>query len=146
MHDRSGQQLVKPNAALVGNLLDALRAASYLDDTIAAPAWLEPVPDLPADEIIACTNGLLHLPTLDLLPRTPVFFTHNALDFAFERQAPEPTHWLTFLNQLWPEDPQSIDSLQEMFGLGLTGETRYQKGFLIVGPKSAQAKGRSPGC
>jgi putative DNA primase/helicase len=134
---KAGQQQrpVKPNAAMVGNVLDALRAAAYLDDAIMAPAWLEQVADLPADEIIACSNGLLHLPTLDLLPHTPVFFTHNALDFAFDRHAPAPAQWLAFLDQLWPDDPASIDTLQEIFGLALTGETKHQKAFLIVGPK-----------
>ena len=40
-----------------------------------------------------------------------------------------------FLKQLWLEDQQAIDTLQEMFGLLLTGETRHQKAFLLVGPK-----------
>jgi len=126
---------VKPGAAMVTNVLDALRAASHLEGSIAAPAWLEQVPDLPADEIVACSNGLLHLPMRMLLPHTPAFFTYNALDFAFERAAPEPRQWLAFLRQLWPEDPEAIETLQEIFGYCLTGDTRQQKAFLIVGPK-----------
>ena len=31
--------------------------------------------------------------------------------------------------------PKSIDTLQEEFGLFLTGDTRHQKIFLLVGPK-----------
>jgi putative DNA primase/helicase len=132
---KAGQRPVKPNAAMVGNVLDALRAASYLDDSVAAPAWLDDVPDLPAEEIIACTNGLLHLPTLTLLRHSPAFFAHNALDFGFVRDAPEPCQWLGFLNQLWSDDQSSIDTLQEIFGLAVTAETKHQKAFLIVGPK-----------
>jgi putative DNA primase/helicase len=126
---------VKPNARMVGNVLDALAAAAQLDIAIAAPAWLDHVPDLPAKEIISATNGLLHLPTLDLLPHTPAFFTPNAVDFAFDRNAPEPREWLRFLAELWPDDRQAIATLQEIFGYCLTADTSQQKMFLIVGPK-----------
>jgi putative DNA primase/helicase len=132
---KGGLQSVKPNAAMVTNVLDGLRAASHLDASIAAPAWLDHVPDLPAEEIVACLNGLLHLPTRVLLPHTPAFFTYNALDFAFERNAPEPRQWLEFLNQLWPHDREAVDTLQEAFGYCLTSDTRNQKAFLIIGPK-----------
>jgi putative DNA primase/helicase len=85
--------------------------------------------------MLACASGLLHLPTLELLPHTPAFFTYNALDFAYRSTAPEPRQWLDFLHQLWPDDEASIATLQEIFGLCLTGDTRQQKAFLIVGPK-----------
>jgi putative DNA primase/helicase len=42
---------------------------------------------------------------------------------------------LAFLNQLWPNDPQSIATLQEWFGYILGGDTTLQKIMLIVGPK-----------
>jgi putative DNA primase/helicase len=64
-----------------------------------------------------------------------LFFVHNALDFAYEAAAPSPRQWLEFLSHLWPNDPQSIDTLQEIFGLCLTGDTRHQKAFLLIGPK-----------
>jgi hypothetical protein len=71
---------VKPNQAMVTNVLDGLRGASHLSGSISAPAWLSHG-DVPAEEIVACANGLLHLPTLNLFPGTPAFFTYNALDF-----------------------------------------------------------------
>ena len=120
---------------MVTNVLDGLRAASHLDGSTAAPAWLDHVPDLPAQEIVACLNGLLHLPTGMRLQHTPEFFTYNALDFAFEPEAPEPQQWLKFLDQLWPDDREAVDTLQEVFGYCLTGDTRQQKAFLIIGPK-----------
>jgi putative DNA primase/helicase len=69
------------------------------------------------------------------MPHTPAFFSLNALDFDYQPNAPPPTEWLKFLKQLWPDDQQSIDMLQEMFGLMLTGHTSHQKAFLLVGPK-----------
>lgn len=126
---------VKPNQAMVTNVLDGLRAASHLDDKVAAPAWLNHPPGLPAAEIVACTNGLLHLPTTTLRPNTPEFFTYNALDFAFDPKAPEPKQWLAFLRQLWPDDHEAIGTLQEIFGYCLTPDTQQQKAFLLIGPK-----------
>jgi putative DNA primase/helicase len=120
---------------MVSSVFDALRARACLDAAIAPPAWLGAVSGPAADEIIACANGLLHLPTLQILPHTPSFFTYNALDFAYERAAPEPRQWLNFLHQLWPDDPEAISALQEIFGYCLTGDTAQQKAFLLVGPK-----------
>jgi putative DNA primase/helicase len=36
---------------------------------------------------------------------------------------------------LWPDDQEAIDTLQEVFGYCLTGDTQQQKAFLLVGPK-----------
>jgi len=133
--DPKGTHTVKPTAAMVGNVLDGLRAAAHLSDRISAPAWLDHVPDIEAEDIIACANGLLHLPTLAVLRHTPRFFAYNAVDIAFEPGAAEPAQWLRFLGQLWPGDQQAIDCLQEIFGYCLTADTRHQKAFLLVGPK-----------
>ncbi len=126
---------VRPNTNSVNNVLDGLRAAALLHSTVSAPAWLEHVPDVDAGDIISCANGLLHLPSGDLLPHTPTFFTSNAVDFAYEPGAPEPREWLAFLRQLWPNDRESIETLQELFGYCLSSDTSQQKAFLIVGPK-----------
>jgi putative DNA primase/helicase len=125
----------KPNMARVAHILDALKAACIVPSWISAPAWLDHAPDLSPSDIVACENGLLHLPTLDLLRHSPEFFTHNALDFAFERNADQPAAWLRFLSELWPDDAECVDTLQEIFGYALTPDTSQQKAFLIIGPK-----------
>jgi len=126
---------VKPNTNMVNNVLDGQRAATLLPATVEAAAWLDRRTDPEAGDVIACTNGLLHLPTLALSTYTPAFFTHNAVDFAFAPNAPEPRQWLQFLAELWPVDQAAIDTLQEMFGYCLTSDTSQQKMFLMVGPK-----------
>ena len=126
---------VRPNALMVGGLLDALRAAAHLDEKIEPPAWLDGTSGPSAHEVVACANGLLHLPTSTLTPHTPSFFTYNALDYAYERNAPAPRQWLAFLAQLWPDDPEAIATLQEICGYCLTSDTSQQKAFLIIGPK-----------
>lgn len=62
---------------LVSNVVDGLRAAAYLHDGIAAPTWLDPVPDLEAADIIACKNGLSYISSAEMLPYTPRFFTQR---------------------------------------------------------------------
>jgi putative DNA primase/helicase len=126
---------VKPTAPMVGLVLDALRAAAHLDATIEPPTWLNGANGPPAHELIACANGLLHLPTRTLAPHTRAYFNHNALDFAYDPGAPKPRQWLEFLHQAWPEDPESIATLQQAFGYLLTNDTSQQKAFLVVGPR-----------
>lgn len=126
---------VKPNASMVAGVLDALRAAAHLKSTIEPPAWVDGADGPPAHEVIACANGLLHLPTLRMQSHTCNFFNLNALDYAYDRNSPPPRLWLAFLDQVWPDDPESIATLQQVFGYLLTADTSQQKSFLIVGPK-----------
>jgi putative DNA primase/helicase len=126
---------VKPSAHLVNNILDGLRAVTYLDCGIEPPAWLDAAPDLAATDIVPCRNGLLHLPSRTLAPLTPCFFALNGIDFDYQPNAPAPAQWLGFLTKLWKDDPPSVETLQEIFGFCLTYDTGQEKAFLIVGPK-----------
>ena len=89
---------------------------------------------LPADEIVACQNGLLHVPTKQLYAHTPEFFATFAVPFDYDPCTPEPVEWLRFLDQLWGHDLESIDLLQEWFGYIISGSTKQQKILTIVGP------------
>jgi putative DNA primase/helicase len=42
---------------------------------------------------------------------------------------------MQFLAEVWPDDDDAIATLQEIFGLCLTDETRFQKAFMLIGPK-----------
>jgi putative DNA primase/helicase len=125
----------QPNRAKVENVLDALRAVCNLPGTYRPPCWLA-APHLPLDpfDMLACPNGLLHIPTRTLYPGTPHFFTLNGIDFSYDAAAPPPTHWLAFLASLWPDDAELPATLQEIFGYVLTPDTRQQKIFMLVGP------------
>lgn len=130
------QQLVafNPNKNKVANVLEATASEAQLCG-VHPPVWLSHSQGPDASELIACRNGLLHLPTRALQPLTPAFFTLNALPFDFNPEAAAPAAWLAFLASIWPTDPQAIGTLQELFGLMLTADTSHQKAFLIVGPK-----------
>jgi putative DNA primase/helicase len=125
----------KPTKAKVDNTLDALRAVCNIPTSLSAPCWLTPAAGHDPHDIIAFTNGLLALPGRELLPATPEFFTLNGLDFPFEPSAPPPTHFLRFLEDLWPDDPESPATLQEFLGYLLTPRTQFQKMLMLVGPK-----------
>ena len=60
----------KPNKAKVEHILDALRAVCNLPSSIAAPCWLQDDPGLDPADVVACRNGLLHIPTRTLRPST----------------------------------------------------------------------------
>src|SRR5262249_24462110 len=106
----------------VANVIQALTGYTLLEESVTPPAWIGAGQPAPPEELIPCRNGLLHLPTLVaggddyLLPPTPLYFAYNELDFAIDLNAAPPAGWLDFLGQLWPDDRQSIDTLQEFFG------------------------------
>jgi putative DNA primase/helicase len=124
-----------PNRARVANVLEAVAAEAQIPTDRTAPVWLDGREAPDPGELIAFANGLLHLPRRKLLSHTPALFCMNALPFDYKPAAPQPEAWLDFLDTLWGEDGESIATLQETFGLFLTGETRHQKAFLLIGPK-----------
>jgi putative DNA primase/helicase len=130
----------KVTGRMITDVAHALASLTVFPGRTEAPTWIGPPGNWPAGEILACRNGLVHLPSLVarreyIRPPTPRFFSPNALDFDFTLDAPAPSTWLSFLNQVWPDDPQSIDTLQDWFGYSLTSDTRQQKMLLLVGPK-----------
>ena len=50
------------------------------------------------------------------------------------RDGADCPNWLHFLEQLWEQDPQSIDCLQEIFGYFLEPSNDLQKIFMLIGP------------
>ncbi|MFE8600242.1 phage/plasmid primase, P4 family [Archangium violaceum] len=127
---------VKPDRAMVETLAHALKAAAAVEVS-EAPAWLggQAANDTPPADVVAFRNGLLHVPTRHFEPPTRRFFNMNALAFDYAPSAPAPAAWLAFLEQVWPGDVEAKETLQEVFGLALTGDTSFQKMFLLVGPK-----------
>src|SRR5262249_51272602 len=127
----TGKPAARPKARkvqqrLVADVSHALASMSILPGSIRCPSWIEEGPEpFPADEVLACRNGLVHLPSIidgkrARLQPTPRFFSPNVLEYDFNPSAPAPGEWLRFLGQLWPDDPQSVETLAEWFGYCLT--------------------------
>ncbi len=131
----SGERTYRPTKGRVDQTIDALRAETHLPADRVPPRWLDGR-DAPAPaDLIPMANGLLHLPTRNLLPHDPRLFATSALPFAYDPRPHALRAWLAFLKQLWPDDPDAIATLQEFIGYLLTADTRHQKILLIVGPK-----------
>lgn len=126
---------------LVGNVLSALAGLVCLSGRIEQPAWLDRrKDDPPADELLPCRNGIVHLGDWaagkpHVRPPTPRLFTSVVLPYDYHPHAPAPRRWLEFLGQLWPDDASTIDTLQEWLGYNLLPDTSQQKIAMFVGPR-----------
>lgn len=128
----------QPNREKVANVLSALQAVCNLPTSQAAPCWLVEgmeAAGLNPRDILVCKNGLLHIPTRRLYTSTPQFYSMNGIDVEYDASCEIPHLWLGFLKTLWPDDQESIDTLQEMFGYFMTADTRQQKIAMLIGPK-----------
>jgi putative DNA primase/helicase len=125
----------KPGSSAVSGVVDAMAAVCHLDGAIEPPAWLDGGKHPPAAEMFPVGNGLLHLPSGELHTLTANYFGLTASDVTFDPDAGDPTHWLTFLGQLFGEDCEAHDTLQDWFGYALAADTSQQKIFMIVGPR-----------
>ncbi len=127
-----------PSPASVSAALDAVKSITHLPNhpNTKPPIWLEQYAanQPPASDLISLRNGIFHLKDYVMIPHSLGFFTQNSLPFEYNPQAQCP-EWLKFLDSVWGNDPQSISALQEMFGYILSGETRQQKFFNIIGPR-----------
>lgn len=122
------------NPSTVGHACQTILARTYLASEIIAPAWFPSRDgDPPADEMLVCKSESIHLPTMKRVPPTPRLFVTASLNFDYDDDAPQPRRWMEFLNQVFPNDPESIVLLQQWFGYCLTMDTRQQKIMLMIG-------------
>jgi putative DNA primase/helicase len=124
-----------PTTRKIADLVDALKAYTHVSQQVAAPAWLDGSHTIAATELISLENGLLHIPTRTLFDHTPDFYTSWSLPYSYDEKAPKPARWLAFLDELWPDDNETRDALQEWFGYLLSGDTRQQKMLMFIGPR-----------
>ncbi|MEK2475699.1 phage/plasmid primase, P4 family [Streptomyces noursei] len=137
---KDGEPDIRPWAPAkqkISNLLDAMGAALLLPTDTDTPSWIGRAED--DGPLVACENGVLRVRDRKLLPLTPEFFNLVSVPFAYDRDATAPT-WMRFLQQIWRDDQESIDALQEWFGYVLSGRTDQQKILLMIGP-SRSGKG-----
>ena len=85
--------------------------------------------------IVACANGLLDVDDAHAARRTTRGSSTRPRCRSPTTPTPrEPMRWLAFLDELWPDDPDSIAALQEWFGYVISGRLDLQKILLLVGP------------
>jgi putative DNA primase/helicase len=120
-----------PTRRKIGDLLEALSAIIILSDEIDQPCWID---GRATGIIVAVANGLLDITSRHLHAHTPYYFNQTAVPFAYDASASSPTHWLNFLEQLWPHEPEAINVLGEWFGYVISGRLDLHKIFFTVGP------------
>jgi putative DNA primase/helicase len=125
----------------VDQIVDAFQAICYKGYCPANGAvWLDARQEPDPKYLISFNNGLLDLqrwlidPATKLMAHTPLLLNTNALCFDFNPQVAEPKEWCDFLNTIWPDDPDSQQTLQEWMGYVLTQDTRLHKILLMIGP------------
>ena len=127
-----------PSPASVSAALDAVKSIAHLPNhpNTKPPIWLEKYANNQPDarDLISLKNGIFHLKNYLVLPHSLGFFTPNSLPFSYDQHAQCP-EWLKFLQSIWGSDPESIECLQEIFGYIMSGDTRQQKFFNIIGPR-----------
>jgi P4 family phage/plasmid primase-like protien len=124
------------NSTTVKQALESIRTYSHQPASTNCPSWLDTRSDrLPVLEVLPCRSSNLHIPTGRQFPPTPALFTINALEFDYVPNARPPERWLEFVRQLWGDDYESVDLLQEWMGYCLTADTSQQKMLLLVGPR-----------
>lgn len=122
-----------PDTMKVNKVLDALKGIAHRPASgMTSQTWLEGEGP-PPSELLACRNGLLHVPSGEFLEPTPRFFTRNALDLDFDPHAPEPGEWRSFVDEVFP-DPAARELLQDWFGYALLPDTSQEKMLLMIGP------------
>lgn len=137
--DGKGDQLDarpwNPTPARLTNILDPLKSLcnEHLRDTQEAPVWLQQDYPYPAGEYVPLTNGLLHLPTEELLDPAPALFTTYCLPFTYQPGASCPA-WTRFLDDVFAHDPNGALLLQEWCGYLVSGRMDLHKALLLVGP------------
>lgn len=100
-----------------------------IDSTLSMPCYLN---GQRADNVLVVENGILNLDDLSIVPHTHDLFTVFKLPYKFDADATCPT-WQTFLKSVWPDDLDTIQLLQEIFGYALTPENWLQVLFLLQG-------------
>lgn len=131
LDDKGAPRQWSPTRHKVGDLAEALSAQVILSGELEQPCWLD---GRNAGPVVAMRNGLLDIAARRLHPHTPLYFGQVSVPFDYDPQAPTPNKWLTFLGEVWPDEPQGAEALAEWFGYVISGRLDLHKILLMVGP------------
>ena len=124
-----------PSKMSVANVLEALAVCANLSSSLETPVWLSDAEQLPdPKQLLSVANGLLHLRSGELYPRDPRLFTTTASEVTYDPFAPKPQFWSRFLHDIFGDDEEARDTIQDWFGYLLAPDTSQQKILLVVGP------------
>jgi len=125
-----------PTSSKVGNMMTDMKATSELPD-LEMPMWLEPgdlrkaEPAKPGN-YIPMANGLFDVKANKLLSPDPSYFSLGMLPIEFDKDAECP-QWDKFLLEIFEEDLDKIQIIQQFFGYCLIPGQNFQKFLLMHG-------------
>jgi putative DNA primase/helicase len=97
------------------------------------------IDNLNATLLLNLQNGLFNLETYQLQPHSSDIYSTIQLGVKYDPSA-KCDKWIKALNEIFQDDQEKIQTLQEFFGLCFTRDTRYEKALLCVG-EGANGKG-----
>jgi putative DNA primase/helicase len=135
-YTNSGASRFRPRPADAEGVMKALKAGLALN--LDPPSWLDGRGK--AEGVLVFKNGLVDIASGRLMPLSARLWVHHALDFEYDPKARCPV-WDRFLGEVFENDPESRECIEEQLGLGMTEDIRFQKGFLWIGRKGREGKG-----
>ena len=128
-HQKSKPKAVpRVSPLLVSNVVAAVRARCQWPDDTELDSWRTPGQNPP---VLAVANGLLDPVSRALRPHTPDWFSTVRLPVRFDKDAPPPTKWLAFLEEVLEGDAERAAVIQEVFG-GCLDRTGPGKWFAML--------------
>ncbi len=85
------------------------------------------------NHFISAANGIVDLQTSKLVEFNPAYLLRQRTDVAYNPDAPEPTRFLQFLNEIFCGDQRLIEYCLRLLGYLLTGESREQTFYIWHG-------------
>lgn len=133
---KKGESEVKPwnpNIGKIANLVEAIAAVTQLDQRVETGTWLGRAGE---QGLISCKNCLVNPITRVTQGHTPAYFTTTSVPYEYDPSA-GCEQWLAFLKEVFGDDAESIQAIQEWAGYVLSGRTDLQKGIQLIGPPRA---------
>ncbi len=131
----------KPSRSRVNDIMDAFNKQCPVD--VDPPTWLDGREDLDPADLIIFNNGVLDVNQYvqgahKLRSPDPLFFSLGSVPHDLDCTT-QSSLWLEFLSDVFNDDQQRIDLLQEWFGYNLVPDMSFEKFMIFVGrPRSGK--------
>lgn len=124
----------KPSSHKVKEVLNALKAVSHLHSGQEPPFWIERRKgDAAPSDLLPFRNGVLNLQTGEFVEPNQRLFSLHRVEANYDPEAEAP-EWDKFLLSLFPDDPGSRETIEEMLGYSMASDRSQQKVFMLIGP------------
>jgi putative DNA primase/helicase len=128
---KDGQEApFNPMSRHVQEVFKALKYEVKLPDDLSPPRWI--VSREPAHDWIVFRNKIVNVETGETREQTPDLWAHGSADFDWDPEAKCPV-WDKFLADIWDDDQESKNLLEEFLGYSMTYNVDYHKALMMIG-------------